>query len=191
MPRPPALALLFVVACQNEAPPPEADAAAPEPAKGTPDWVIASAMRAAPPAIAANATILDWPTVEGGAPTQVRAGTNGWTCLPDIEFTPGPDPMCLDEAAMQWAVAWMSHTTPTLEHTGLSYMLEGGWDASNTDPFATAPPEGSDWIVTAPHIMIFPVDPASLDAMSADYTSGGPYVMFQGTPYAHVMMPVK
>ena len=187
-----AFALLFVVACQQKAPPPDtAAAAAPEPAKGTPEWVIASAMRAAPAAISAQATILDWPATEGGAPIQVRAGTNGWTCLPDMPHTPGPDPMCLDGPSMQWAGAWMSHTTPKLDGIGFAYMLEGGWDASNTDPFATAPPAGADWVVTAAHVMIFPANPASLDGMSTDYRSGEPYVMFQGTPYAHVMMPVK
>ena len=78
-----------------------------------------------------------------------------------------------------------------MAHDGLVYMLQGSWDASNTDPFATAPPEGSDWVVTGPHVMVLPANPASLAGMSTDHMSGGPYVMFQGTPYAHLMMPVK
>ena len=42
-------------------------------------------------------------------------------------------------------------------------MLQGGSDASNTDPFATKPAEGEDWMNAPAHIMVFPVgklDPA-------------------------------
>ena len=42
---------------------------------------IASAMSAAPPAIARNATIMDWPDSAGRMAT-LRPGTNGWTCCP-------------------------------------------------------------------------------------------------------------
>lgn len=186
------ITLTLLLACQAEAPPPMEEAAPPPgPAEGTPEWFIQSAMKAAPPAISANATVLGWPAAEGGEMMQLRAGTNGWTCLPDIPHTPGHDPMCMDGAAMEWAAAWMSRTRPAPTTTGLGYMLEGGWDASNTDPFATQPPEGQDWIVTAPHVMIFPTNPASLAKMSTDPATGGPYVMWRGTPYAHVMMPVQ
>lgn len=185
-------AVLVLVACQAEAPPPMEEAAPPPgPAEGTPEWFIQSAMKAAPAAISANAAVMGWPATEGGEMVELRAGTNGWTCLPDMPHTPGHDPMCMDGPSMQWAAAWMGQTTPTLDAIGLGYMLEGGWDASNTDPFATAPPEGADWVVTGPHVMIFPTDPKSLAGMNADPTTGGPYVMFQGTPYAHVMMPVE
>ena len=188
------LTVLTLAACQAEAPAPPADAADAAdaaPAAGTPEWKIWSATKAAPASIASGATVLDWPASEGGEMAELRAGTNGWTCLPDMAHTPGHDPMCLDAASMQWAGAWMTGGTPGLTTMGLAYMLEGGWDASNTDPFAKAPPEGADWVVTGPHVMIFPVDPGSLAGMSTDPTSGDPYVMFAGTPYAHVMMPVK
>jgi hypothetical protein len=39
--------------------------------------------------------------------------------------------------------------------------------------------------------MIMLPDPTGLAALPADYQSGGPFIMFQKTPYAHVMMPVK
>jgi hypothetical protein len=59
---------------------------------------IANAMSAGPSAISAKATILDWPAKEGDQPPVLRAGTNGWTCLPDFPETKGNDPMCLDAA---------------------------------------------------------------------------------------------
>jgi len=147
--------------------------------------MIRQAESAAPAAISKAATVLDWEM------NVIREGTNGWTCMPDRADTPGPDPMCFDETAMAWAGAWMSGETPMLSGMGLSYMLAGGVDASNDDPFATEPPEGHDWIISGPHVMIFPTDPKSLDSMTSDMSTGGPWVMFKGTPYAHVMMPVK
>ena len=44
-----------------------------------------------------------------GADGQMRAlreGTNGFTCMPDNPATPGPDLMCMDKAALEWAGAW-------------------------------------------------------------------------------------
>src|SRR5438132_12537648 len=34
------------------------------------------------------------------------------------------------------------------------YMLAGGTDASNTDPYATKPPATNYWIKTGPHVMV-------------------------------------
>ena len=49
---------------------------------------------------------------------------------------------------------------------------------------------GHGWIVTGPHIMILPTDVAQLDAYPTDWTKGGPWVMWKGTPYAHIMVPM-
>jgi hypothetical protein len=38
--------------------------------------------------------------------------------------------------------------------------------------------------------MMFVPDPKQLEGITADHTAGGPYVMWKGTPYAHIMMPV-
>ncbi len=50
---------------------------------------IKSAMSAAPTSVSAEAAIVDWNMNE------LRAGTNGWTCLPDRPDTPGNDPWCI------------------------------------------------------------------------------------------------
>ena len=184
--------LLLMLACQPGPKPADAPAAAtPGPAPGSTEWKIASATSAAPTAIAAAAAVMDWPASEGGSMTELRAGSNGWTCMPDVPTSPGTDPMCLDANALQWAAAWQGKTQPKLAGMGLGYMLQGGSDASNTDPYAAGPAPGDAWVETGPHVMIFPVDPATLASTSTDYRSGGPYVMWQGTPYAHVMMPVQ
>ncbi len=38
--------------------------------------------------------------------------------------------------------------------------------------------------------MILVPDPAMLEGISTDPDNGGPYVMWKGTPYAHIMIPV-
>ena len=38
--------------------------------------------------------------------------------------------------------------------------------------------------------MLMPKDPTSLDAFTADFTTGVPYTMFKGNTYAHLMVPL-
>ena len=81
--------------------------------------------------------------------------------------------------------------TPPPGVVGLMYMLEGGTDASNTDPYATNPSGGGDWVKTGPHLMV-----VGAPSLNANYKGGArpdtalPYVMWEGTPYAHLMVPV-
>ena len=37
--------------------------------------------------------------------------------------------------------------------------------------------------------MILPTDVSQFDAYPTDWTKGGPWVMWKGTPYAHIMVP--
>ena len=39
--------------------------------------------------------------------------------------------------------------------------------------------------------MLLPKDPESMEGQTTEFTSGAPYVMFKGTPYAHLMIPVE
>lgn len=151
---------------------------------------IVSAESAAPSSIAKGAAVIAVET--DGKIKTVREGKNGWTCMPDSPTTPGTDPMCMDANALKWATAWMGHKPPPEGAVGLMYMLEGGTDASNTDPYATQPTATNNWIETGPHIMI-----VGSKELLAGYPSGAkpdtsaPYVMWAGTPYAHLMVPVK
>ena len=80
--------------------------------KMTKDQKIAEAMTAAPAAVSGKATILDWPAKEGDEPAVLRAGSNGWNCLPDMPHTQGRDPMCVDQSWMQWVAAYTAHKPP-------------------------------------------------------------------------------
>lgn len=152
--------------------------------------LIKSAMQAAPAKVANNATIV---AMEKDGMRTVRAGNNGFTCMPDNPTTPGPDPMCMDAAALEWAHAWMSHKEPMVGKIGFMYMLAGGTDASNTDPYAQQPRANNHWVKTGPHVMIVGAEPAFYDMYpkDADPDTAVPYVMWAGTPYQHLMIPVK
>ena len=174
-------------ACAKE----QQQAAAPAgPAKGTKEWKIQDAMSAAPAALASGAAVMDWPSTPNGQPVLLKAGTNGWTCMPDDPGTPGDDPVCGDSLSYAWYGQYMQHKPPRIPSVALAYMLQGAWDASNTDPAKMKPDSGQEWVVTGPHVMIFVPDPKALRGMPTDWKSGGPYVMWQGTPYAHLMVPV-
>jgi hypothetical protein len=153
--------------------------------------LIRSAEAAAPPAVSRDATVLHMD--KDMAVHVLREGTNGWTCMPDSPASPGEDPMCLDRGGMAWAEAWIGHKEPDRAVVGFGYMLRGGSDASNTDPYAAGPADGEAWVDTGPHVMIFNVGTAS-----AHYPRQGkgqdtrvPYVMWPGTPYEHLMIPIE
>jgi len=161
------------------------------PAAKSKAWKIQNAMSAAPPSVSKGATILDWPAREGDQPVVLRTGTNGWTCFPDDPGTPGNDPMCVDKIWLQWVEAWMAKKDFKPALPGIGYMLQGGSTASNSDPFATTPAPGEKWMKEQPHIMV--IVPGKLDpkAHSSDHHSGGPWIMWGGTPYEHLMVPIK
>jgi hypothetical protein len=161
-------------------------------AKGGNDkQLIASAMRAAPARVAEGAAIVV--AEADGKMRTLREGKNGFTCMPDNPATPGPDPMCMDKAAMEWAMAWMGHKAPAAGRIGFMYMLAGGTDASNTDPYATKPDASNNWVKTGPHVMVVGAEPAFYDQYpkAPKPDTAVPYVMWPGTPYQHLMIPVK
>ena len=151
---------------------------------------IKNAESAAPAAVGAGAAIYA-PQADGSMKT-LRESKNGFWCMPNDPNTPGNDPMCGDANSMEWAMAWMSKKDPPKGKVGLIYMLAGGSDASNTDPFATAPTEANNWVTTGRHVMIM----NAMDLMAgypadAKPDTSKPYVMWPGTPYQHLMVPVE
>jgi|SRR5262249_28930655 len=152
---------------------------------------IASAVSAAPASISAKATVLDWPAKEGDKPVTLRAGTNGWTCFPDMPDSKGNDPMCVDGVWMKWVEAYLAHKTPEITGVGVGYMVApGGAWGSNTDPFGMKETADNHWGHHQPHLMILVPDLKSLASTTTDPANGGPYVMWAGTPYAHIMAPI-
>ncbi len=183
-----AVACFAFVAC-SKSPAPEAEEAeaAPEAtpeasADATPD-AMTDALSAGWPGMAENATVVDW---EGNT---LKEGTNGYICLPTPPTLAGNAPMCMDSEWMTWAGAWQNKTDYAAESLGISYMLHGDEGASNIDPYAEGPTDDNEWIVEGAHLMILaPGD--LLDAFPTDPDNGGPYLMWKGTQYAHLMVPI-
>lgn len=151
--------------------------------------IIANAESAAPAAVGKNATIVTFD--ESLNMVVLRKGTNNFTCLPNDPTTPSNDPQCLDENALAWGLAYIKKEKPPEGKIGFGYMLQGETAPSNLDPLAPPPADGK-WSEAGPHVMIF-----NAGSMMSGYPKPGetpdvtqPFVMWQDTPYEHLMIPV-
>ncbi len=99
--------------------------------------------------------------------------------------------MCLDRNAMLWLQAWTEHQDAPKGKMGLVYMLQGGSDASNDDPFATSSPAGKKWVTTGPHVMVVGMAGMLDDVPRSPDDPKKPYIMWGGSSYEHIMMPVR
>lgn len=146
--------------------------------------LIANALSAAPASVTAGATVMSH---DG---RMLRQGTSDWVCMPDMPNLPNNTPMCLDAPWRAVIDALMNKRVPTVTQVGFAYMLQGDIPVSNTDPFATAPTPTNQWIQHGdPHVMVLLPDQRLLEGVSTDPKNGGPFVMWKGTPYAHIMLP--
>lgn len=146
--------------------------------------LIKEALKAAPPTLRKDVTVKDW---DGNV---LQEGSSGFTCFPTPPQLNGESPMCVDNVWAAWADAWTNKKSFKAEGVGISYMLAGDTGASNVDPYAEGETADNQWIVEGPHLMIIVPDPAMLEGLPTDPYYGGPYVMWKGTSYAHIMIPV-
>jgi len=147
---------------------------------------IARAMSAAPARVAASATIIDMDAK--GKPIVLRPGTNGFTCYIGHAGAIADDPFCADAAGMQWVNDWMAHKTkPTNTTPGMIYMSAGGTDWSADDPWAT---KGTP-IHEPPHYMVMWPFTAKTTGLGTKAKNDGTWIMWAGTPYAHLMVNQK
>lgn len=162
------------------------------------EWKIWAYSTAAPSFIASGCKVME---ADG---TVLREGTNGWTAMPgNPRGMSDPEngwkdpheamPMVMDAQAMKWAMAFMSGKKPELDHDGWMYMLHGDMGEDNTKQSVFNKEDAAEghWIESGPHIMLMPKDPSSLKGLTSDFNSGGPYIMFEGTGYDHVMIPLE
>jgi hypothetical protein len=142
---------------------------------------IARAMSAGPDNISESARIID--TDAQGKKVILREGSNGFTCMPGNPKVVGEPPMCVDAASMQWFADAKAHKPkPTNTVPGITYMLAGASQRSDSDPNDTT----SMPIDVGPHWMImWPFDPKTT-GLPTTHKPTGAYIMFAGSPYAHV-----
>ena len=159
----------------------------------TAEWEINAYTSAAPAFIGKHATVI------GASGKVLREGTNGWRCEP---FMPMPKDgfkhphetaaACSDKNAVAWANAYKSNNKPELEGDGWIWMIHGDLGVDNFKPYTDGQKDAGHkhFIESGAHMMLMPKDPSSLDGQTTDYTTGAPYVMFKGTPYVHLMIPL-
>lgn len=146
--------------------------------------LIAEAESAAPESVTENATI------KTGDGRILRQGSNSWTCYPGNEVI---GPMCNERPWDDLLAAMKGKNPIDVKEFSVSYMLAGVGDAlgcSNKDPYATEPTDDNDWVKEGPHLMILVPDPAMLEGLSTN-PEDPVYVMWKGTPYAHIMAKVE
>jgi hypothetical protein len=142
---------------------------------------IARAMSAGPANVASGARIVD--TDAQGQMVVLREGNNGFTCMPGNPKVVADPPMCVDAAALQWYADAKAHKPkPTNTVPGITYMLAGATQRSDSDPHDTT----SMPIEIGPHWMImWPFDPKTT-GLPTKHKATGAYIMWAGSPYAHL-----
>ena len=142
---------------------------------------IARAMSAGPVEVANGARIVDTDTQ--GKTIVLREGNNGFTCMPGNPKGVAEPRMCVDGPAMQWYDDAKAHKPkPTNTVPGVTYMLAGATQRSDSDPHDTT----SMPIEIGPHWMImWPFD-AKTTGLPTAHKSTGAYIMWAGSPYAHL-----
>ncbi len=119
--------------------------------------------------------------------TELRAGSNGFTC----SLLPGDNsPYCGDQNAWAWfKAAFTGQPKPPNTEPGVSYMMQGGThhETPSGEVVMEKGPNTKD-VKEPPHWMLmWPVDPKT-SGLPTRPNPGGVYIMFAGTPYAHLMI---
>ena len=144
---------------------------------------LAKVNTAAPVEIVAKSTIT---MTQDGKEKTLQTGTNGFTCF----ITGDGTPLCGDEAGIAWFKAIGAKSDPP-NKIGFIYMLAGDTGTSDNDPDRRA--LHLHRVQTGPHLMI--VGPGVREMMCHPTNVNVPdptlpYVVFPGTPYEHLMVPV-
>jgi hypothetical protein len=144
--------------------------AAPEKHPVTDAEKIADALRAGPPFITKDATILDRPQTKDGEYRVLRKGTSEWSCLPGVPGYPHDEPGCFDRVFLQWMKDGLSGRTPHIDTIGISYMYLGAWVPNKGDKSTNKE------FHVGPHVMIVTPNQDDVQAYNRDGSTGMPYV---------------
>ena len=148
---------------------------------------ITSAMQAGPKFVTQSATVLDYPTSPDGEYRVLRAGTNGWTCLPGYAEAAHDEPGCFDQVFLQFIKDSMARRTPNVQRIGISYMYGGKWVRNKSHAMGS----GAEFHV-GPHIMIIGLDQKTLQTLNHDASNGEPYVnSLPGRSELYLVIPIR
>ncbi len=146
----------------------------------------AIALSAAPAHISKEAGIMIYGA--DGKLTETKKSANGFTCIPTVMNLPDPDPMCMDAATQQWMTDLTTNAPkPSNTVPGIAYMARGGSHFEKGGKVVMSG-DGAKIVKEPPHWMvIWPFDPGATKLPTAPNPSGV-YIMFEGSPYAHLMV---
>jgi hypothetical protein len=148
---------------------------------------IMMAESGAPADIASRAAIIRLDAK--GNQTTVRTGTNGFTCIVGVPGDPDA-PFCADQNGYAWIVSAASgQPRPANPAPGIAYMAQGGVHYETAARDVVMMPNASTHPVKEPPhwMLMWAFDPAA-SGLPTKENSGGVYIMFAGTPYAHLMI---
>ena len=127
-----------------------------------------------------------------------RQGTNEWTCPPG-RVSAGLEscwpsvhvasPICadLEDEVIQ---AYVGGKTPKLERDTIIYTQAGDEGYDNTDPSVIEEKDAAGAVDRERRTRYAHAQgPQNREPISTPTSTGNPYVMFGGTPYAHLMIP--
>ena len=161
------------------------------------EWMIKILSTAAPSFIGNKASVA---TYDGKI---LREGTNGWTCSPGRPLPKGgykdaqdTNASCADIEGFKWVEAYVNGTKPDMNRDAYIWMLHGdvGEDNRVSSLYGGNKEDAmkmNHFIESGPHLMLMPKDPKTVENFTTDFTTGEPYQMFKGTPYAHLMIPFE
>lgn len=146
----------------------------------------ALALSAAPAHISQDAGVMIYGA--DGKLTESKKSTNGFTCIPTVMNLPDPDPMCMDAAVQQWMTD-ISNNAPKPTNTvpGIAYMARGG-SHFEKDGQVVMSGEGAQVVKEPPHWMVMWPFESNATKLPTAPNPSGVYIMFDGTPYAHLMV---
>jgi hypothetical protein len=148
---------------------------------------LASALQAGPTFVTQKATVIDWPTSPNGEFKILRAGTNGWTCLPGFPGADHDEPGCYDQVFLQFIKDSFAGRTPDVLNVGVSYMYMGKWLPNMSHAMG----KGKEFHV-GPHIMIVGLDQKKMQTLNQDGSNGEPYANhLPGRSELYLVIPIR
>ena len=141
----------------------------------------------APAAISTKAAVV---RIDGAKKTtaQVRVGSNNFTCSVIPDGTNAP--FCGDANAWAWfEAAFTGKPKPPNTAPGISYMAQGGTHYETpTGEIMMEPGPTTKNVSEPPHWMLMWAFDAASSGLPTKPNQSGVYIMFAGTPYAHLMV---
>jgi len=158
------------------------------------DELITLALSAGPAHIAKDASVMIHD--ENGKLVEVRKGANGFTCVPMVDPTTQPDPVCMDKLVLQYYESYMKgDPKPANTAPGISYMAQGAHHWEKNGKVLKKGEPGAQLIKDPPHVMImWPFDSRTTGIPTCPIDPGKPArpgvvcIVLHDTPYAFLMI---